>query len=462
MAAVTDRRSVLALIGAAGAALPFPVLARSAPQGAPVPWLASPEQLLCERMLLQLIEDPQVKAIQAQLRAELAASPRAQLPDAAANLDRAIAQWTNSLIFAELIDRPAQPMFLWGTDDTPRQWLGHSLGGVGTSGDNPDAIYRVAGIEGGGRYEILGQYHPEGPPTQLLIEVDKGNKAKPANVMPTAGGSHADIHSSSMISDREIKVEPDGSFRITLGGKPGTANHLSLPPDGYCMVGARDILADWAQRPARLTIRRLDKPARPAPVWSLGSVRQKVHADLAGYIRFWANFPNIWFGGIKPNQHSAPMARPGGWGYVAGLNFSLVADEALLVTTTHGGARYTGFQINDPWMIAPDARSRQVCLNISQTTPSADGPHSDGSASYVISAEDTGIANWLDTCGMRDGIGIMRWQQIPPDLKADGLIRDFRVVKLAELAAMDLPRVTEAQRRERVVARRAAYETRVR
>ena len=54
-------------------------------------------------------------------------------------------------------------------------------------------------------------------------------------------------------------------------------------------------------------------------------------------------------------------------GFVAGVNFSLAPDQAMIVNTWPGGAKYTGFQINDPWMIAPDARTRQVRLNSSQT-----------------------------------------------------------------------------------------------
>ena len=50
-----------------------------------------------------------------------------------------------------------------------------------------------------------------------------------------------------------------------------------------------------------------------------------------------------------------------------------------------------------------------------------------------------------------------------PHLKGDGLIRDHRVVKLAEVEAMkNLPRVTPAERKARVAARKGDYETRVR
>jgi hypothetical protein len=443
------------LLAAAGAA--SPALAAYARAGKAMPWLYSPDQLAAERMVITIERDPAVKAIQAKVRWDLAASKRGKLPDAARNLDRALAMWSRSLMMACALNRASRPFFLWSTDDTPREWLGHKLGGVGTAGDNPDAIYRTTGIEGGGRYEITGSFHPDSRPVQLLLEANAGDMAKPQNVMPTAGGKHEDIHSASMLNDRTIKYEPDGSFRITVSSDPGGGpNHMRIPPAGYVVIGVRDILGAWTNRPAKLAIHRLDTVAPER--WTLATVRARVLENLEGFLRFWSHFPDIWFGGLGPNTKSAPMQRPGGWGYVTGLNFSLGHDEAMLVTTHPMGAKYTGFQINDPWMMAPDARRLQVCLELSQTTPNADG-----TITYIISKTDPLVANWLDTEGMNDGLGIVRWQQIPDGLGPEGLIRDFRVVKLSEVAAMkDLPRVTPLERRKRVAARWAAYSARTR
>lgn len=447
------RRGALGLMAGASAAVSWPGVAFG--QRKDRPWLATPAQIEAETMFLALIDDPAVKAVQAKLKADLSATPRDRMPDAAATLDNAIAQWTASLMFGELAKRPTRPVLLWSTDDTSRTWLGHTLPGVGTSGDNPDAVYRMGSIMGGGRYEILGRFHPESRPTQFLLEVNQGDMTRPADVMPVSGGSHADIHNAAMISDKELVVAPDGSFRITLGGKARGPNHLNIPGSGPCVIGGRDILADWRQRAARLEIRRLD-PVKPEP-FTLDMLRGHVVRDLEGYVRFWSNFPNIWFGGLKPNTHSPPQARPGGWGFVSGMNFHLAPDEALVVTRAPGAAKYMGFQIIDPWMIAPDARTRQVCLNNTQSIPNSDGTYT-----YVIAATDPGVANWLDTTGWRDGYGIMRWQQVPAEMTNEGLIRDFRVVKTSEIAAMNLPRVTPAQRRAAIAARGPAYNTRVR
>lgn len=450
------RRSTLGLLGASAAVSAMPRLALAA-TGAH-PWLATPAQVAAENIVLELLKDPAIKQLQAEIRADLAATPRARsLPDAARTIDGAVAQWTNSLIFAELLKDTTRPAFLWGTDDTPRDWLGHHLGGVGTSGDNPDAIYRTAGIDGAGRYEILGQYHPDSRPTQVLIEIHDTDLTRPSTMMtPTAGGKAPDPQAKTQIDQNAFVVDPQGRFRIVLGGEPDGPNHLPLPSASFVTIGVRDILSDWKQRASGLTINRLDKvEAKPL---GIAQVRDAVLRDLKGYIGFWSHFPDIWFGGLKPNAHSEPQARPGGWGFVAGLNFHLAPDEAMIVTTWPGGAKYTGFQLNDPWMIAPDARMHQVCLNGSQVTPNADG-----TVTYVIAATDPGAANWLDTTGYRDGIGIIRWQAVPPELTKEGLIRDVRVVKLAEVGRIPgLPMVTPADRRARVAARKADYETRVR
>ncbi|MDG2003337.1 MAG: hypothetical protein P8J20_08400 [Novosphingobium sp.] len=446
------RRTAMTLMSAGAVAA---VTGCSLLEGEPdVPWLWSEEQEAAERMLLALEDDSDVKAIRAEMRSKLASSPRGAIGDAQITLDESLSQWTRSLIFCEVLHRPTRPMLLWMTDDTPREWNGYELGGVGMSGDNPDAIYCTAGIDGGGRYEILGKYHEDSRPVQFLMEVNAGDMGQPQNVMPVSDGEHADIHNTSMLSDRELVVAEDGTFRITLGGEGEGPNHLAIPESGYAMVGVRNIMSNWTDKAPQLTINRLDEVAEEP--WTLETVKQRVVDDLEGYIGFWSNFPNIWFGGIKPNERSEPMGRPGAWGFVGGMNFSLGEGEVFLVTTDPGAAKYTGFQIINPWMIAPDARNKQVCLNLGQTTKNADG-----TITYVIAKEDPGVANWLDTDGMSDGIGIFRWQQVPPDMSNEGLIRDFRVIKRNELDAMtEIPRVTADQRKEQVEARFAAYSSR--
>jgi hypothetical protein len=450
------RRTVLSMMsaGLASAVLGTGGRALSA-DGGDGAILATPQQIEAEKTLLRLLKEPKLRALQSTLRTKWAATPRGQTRDGAARLDEAIAQWTNSLIFAELAEHQSGATFLWGTDDTPRSWLGHTIGGVGTSGDNPDAVYRTAIIDGDSQYEIAGKFDMARKPTQLTMEVDTTRLTR----MPKIDYSkNSDLVSSvSQLTDRDLVTDADGSFRITVGGQgQGQGpNHLATS-SGTLTLGTRDIIPDWdRQRPSRLTIRQTGgKPFEPA---TYAVIAQHLYEDLAGYLEFWAPFPDTWFGGLHGSHIAEPKGRNGGWGFVNGLSFDFAApDDAIVVTLDPAGAAYTGIQIIDPWMIAPDAKKYQVCLSSAQALANPDGTRT-----YVISMTDPGVANWLDTAGLHQGLAIMRWQAVSKTTTKDTLVREFRVLKHADLAAFkDLARVTPAQRAAAVAARAKGYANR--
>src|SRR3546814_6185617 len=87
------------------------------------------------------------------------------------------------------------------------------------------------------------------------------------------------------------------------------------------------------------------------------------------------------------------------------------------------GSYYTGFQISDPWTISPDPMHRVVSLNKAQTALNPDG-----TMTFVLSATDPGIANWIDTVSLADGWMLVRWQGVPPGAAPYRFIRDVRTV----------------------------------
>jgi hypothetical protein len=71
------------------------------------------------------------------------------------------------------------------------------------------------------------------------------------------------------------------------------------------------------------------------------------------------------------------------------------------------------------------------------------------------------VANWLDTAGLHQGLAIMRWQGVPKDMTNQGLVRDFRVIKHADLAKMpELARITSGQRQATLAKRARGYANR--
>ncbi|WP_307874578.1 hypothetical protein [Frankia nepalensis] len=414
--------------------------------------LATPSQVLAEESLLELLDDLKLKNVQAELRAELASTLRGQTKSGAATLDEAISQWTNSLAMAEIGNFLPVPAQLWVTDDTPREWLGHTLPGVGTSGDNPDAIYRTAFIEGDRRYEVVGQFEAARRPAQVNIELHRGNKVNP----PPMNQKMSDLMPLASITERNLQIAPDGSFRITIGPDIESPVHLRSVP-GRLTFASRDMLSDWEQRPIWMELRPLDDtPTKP---FDLEEVKQAVYRDLPPYLLFWAKFPDLWFGGLKGNKISSPQGRAGSMaGFTVALSWDLEPGQAIVVTTDPARAAYTGFQAMDPWMIGADAKKSQVSLNLAQTAPNPDGTFT-----FVLSREDPGVANWLDTTGLDEGFGLIRWQAVPPDSPVDPatLVRDFRVVSLADGDALrDLPRVTPEQRTAQLAARAEGYNNR--
>ena len=396
---------------------------------------------------------PEQLAMQQELRAELAAMPTGQTFDGAAQIDHALALWTNSMIFAEVTAYQAKPAFIWATDNTSRNWFGHELGGAGIAGDNPDFIYRRLTVDGDGQFEITGRIDLAHRPAEMTMEAMRGNVGPMA--LKDQSRKHADMGNQiGVINDRDLVLGADGSFRITLGGAADGPNHLAMEP-GEVTVLVRDVLSDWSQRPAALSIRRTGGAEPPAR--DFAAVKRDVLAKLPDYVRFWGNYHTTWLGGLEPNSYAGPVPRDGGWGFIAGLRFKLAPGEALLVTTVSGGAGYAGFQLTDPWMMSPDTRHHQASLNLGQAKPNADGSYS-----YAIAPVDPGIANWIDSAGLHNGLALLRWQAVPPGVNKDDLIRECRVVTLSELDGLDVPRVTPPERKAQMAARDAAYASRAR
>ena len=411
------------------------------------PLLATRAQIAAEQTLIRLLRDPGLREVQAQIRKELADTPRAQTESGAATLDHAISEWTNSLIMAEIALHRPVPSIILITDNTPRTWMGHTVPGVGTSGDNPDAVYRMAVIDGTCRYEVVGRFDMANRPAQVTLELHRGTKVSP----PPMDSKKSDLTPLASISDRDLDIAQDGTFRFTIGPVPAAGVHMTSAP-GYLSLGFRDMLTDWSQRPSELELRSLD--STPQRDVSDEDLLRAIYQDLPPYIRFWSGFPEMWFGGLHGNMITPVQGRNGSLsGFIAALSYDLTDDEAIVVTMDPKNAGYTGFQLLDPWMIGADVTRHQVSLNTSQSQA-----NSDGTITYVISKSDPGIRNWLSTSGLSQGLGIVRWQAVPGRADIEEFVRSFEVVKHAELSEMPgLSRLTPQQRAQQLSDRAEAY-----
>jgi len=388
--------------------------------------LATPEQLAAERRALKVLKDPRVQAAVAEVRRSLINDPAAARPEGLALLDRALGLWLHLLAMRVMGADVARPIVLMEANEARRSWSDVGFPPSGGAGINPDNIYRAAYIDGRHSYELYGQAFADGA-GEFSIE---GTIGGPADfVLTTAGKPNPDMGNQFALSrDSDIFRDEDGRFTITMDRSPanGRFNHIEIP-EGPISLILRNTLSDWRQVPTTFGIRRVDtEEAGPPP--SDEELALEIASKLAPWVAVWTTLKAKFLGFREDNKIVGPLPRDGGWGFFAGVHYRLEDDEALVVTTYHGGAEYTGVHLNDDWFAGSDPRHSFISLNINQAVRSPDG-----TVTYVIASSDPGFVNWLDTERTRSGFIHFRWQRTPPGLDPATLVRGCQRMKLADL-----------------------------
>jgi hypothetical protein len=139
--------------------------------------------------------------------------------------------------------------------------------------------------------------------------------------------------------------------------------------------------------------------------------------------------------------------------YVMG-RFDLGPGEAFVVDVSDGWAQYFTVPLSNVWGTTLDIVDRTGSLNKAQSVPNEDGTYT-----YVISSADPGVANWIDTNGLDEGILTLRMAEFGGDGPTADLGARGRVVMLDDLDAEvpTLRRVSTQERATQLTDRRAAY-----
>jgi len=138
--------------------------------------------------------------------------------------------------------------------------------------------------------------------------------------------------------------------------------------------------------------------------------------------------------------------------YIMG-HFKISDDEAFVIDVGVGGAGYFICPITNWWGTTNGIMHRTGSLNKAQSVA-----NNDGNYTFVISKSDPGVHNWIDPCGMGEGILTLRWAEFENDQPGDDLGVMARVVKLSNLEA-ELPSETKfvsAEERQFQLKERAA------
>lgn len=263
-------------------------------------------------------------------------------------------------------------------------------------GDNTDALYVGAPIDGSETYRIAGE---RGTAAYFAVTVLEDGET------PWGGGVVGTLFGP------DLEVDASGRFELILSPDPHPGNWIQTTPKTY-RVTFRQFFADWEnERPMEAEIECLSSRGEAPPVLTLDAV-DKGLAKAAAWLRtstnYWADKLDRWQ--ARPNEfiafaemESAQIdATPGGTPLIS--YWKLAPDEALIVRVTPPVCNYWNCEFGSYWWETMDYRWR-----LSSTNAHLAKLESDGSLTVVVSHDDPGVPNWLDPSGHEEGYITFRW-----------------------------------------------------
>lgn len=324
-------------------------------------------------------------------------------------------------------------------------------------GDSGDQRYLMAEIRGGETYRLWGS---RGRHRRLDFQIYAGEPWSPKGGRVTA-----------TVASDDLQVAADGSFEILASAeKPSgyTGNWLHNPKDGSTVI-VRQIFSDWNRElPGEVHIDRVGMEGALKPPLDRAEMARRL-SEAAAALRtnatVWPSFVDrLYFEG-KPLNYISPPRDPSRQGGLSGRwmatgNYVLKKDEALVLKLWPSTpANYISVQLIDVWMQSLEYANRQSMLNLDQAYRSADGAYY-----FVISREDPGIRNWLDTVGTERGEILIRYdgmqgRQIAPEEYPT--LQKVPFAELSKLLPAGTPNISAEERAKALAERRRHLQRRL-
>ncbi|MBW8752742.1 MAG: hypothetical protein JF595_01105 [Sphingomonadales bacterium] len=406
--------------------------------------IANTDQFAAERDVLAMWDMPQTRAARAHVAQLWRVGYGADVPPGLdLSFDAAMDGYLANYLFKAAAADPVRPRFV--RNFMPgHAWRGHEVLDARMGADNPDNCYRLAGIAHGGRYRVWGRILDSCPAHVSFTLVENWGTSVTVQTVELPG----------------IAVEEDGSFTITIDDRPaaGRGNHMTTNPRVKFLF-VRDSMMDWAREtPLELHIERLDAGAAVAPdaEQRLDEALRRAREEVPLY---------YWFFRLSAGMAANTMVQPMRTGSVGGLvtqassigRLHLEDDQAAVIRFAPLGAAYNSLQLAMWWYRSIDAHLLQTGLSAAQAVRDADG-----GITAVISAEDPGVANWVQTGGFKDLLPMVRWQGMAP-----GGVEPWHEMSIVPLGRLDAalggaqPRMDVAARAKQLADRRGAWARRV-
>jgi hypothetical protein len=235
-----------------------------------------------------------------------------------------------------------------------------------------------------------------------------------------------------MLSKQELEVDEDGSFEIVLSKEPAGRNWLKIEEETTLLM-VRQTFADRGKEdPAELKVINTMADQKPGALSS-----KQVDEGLKTASMFVGGASLLfarWAHGFKKHVNQLPRFDPeisnaaGGDESIIYYHsyWKLEPDEALVIEVHPPDCDAWNFQLNNYWMESLDYRYYNICINKNEASYEADG-----SLRVIVSQEDPGRPNWIETAHHREGTMCWRWYRLHDGAQA--IQPSCRVVKHSDL-----------------------------
>jgi hypothetical protein len=274
--------------------------------------------------------------------------------------------------------------------------------------DNPDTMYFGTRVQANHEYLVTGR---RGTTTDVSFQL--------------LGGEYTDDNvpdSETAFDDRRLDIASDGTFE------------WRFTPTGPAQLVIREVYNDWSAQRGSFAIARTDTVGTAPPPLTRELIEKRYAVagkQLIQRVKTWLQFPQWFYMNIPVNTMVAPRLTPGGLAtqYSSAGHFDLAPEQALIITLPVTDAPYLGFQLGSLWYISLDYINHQTSLNATQAQADPDGK-----IRIVVSDQNPGVTNWVETLEHRKGFLQFRWQRVSRELtEADG--PTVEVVDIDKVAA---------------------------
>jgi hypothetical protein len=318
-------------------------------------------------------------------------------------------------------------------------------------GDAADFVYQQAWIDGESVYRISGN---RGSARFLNFTVQGPRPDKiPGTEWPSLQEPFGDIPEANLFA-HELRTDWDGRFELYVGGPQRGPNWLPTTK-GSRKLFIRQGFDRWEETPARLRIERIDMD-EPRPLPTPDTIVEAIDwagRFVTGLMNDWPDHPYRYSGGVVdaervnvfPQVAEADGADRKRGRAVAHMCWRLSPDEALIVE----------FDDHDSFWMASNAgvffNSMDYLYRPVSYTPSRARADGDGKVRLVLSHDDPGYHNWLDTQGFEQGG--LTYRNLLSDVQTALRTRLVRRADLASAMPSDSVKIAPQERRAQMWAR---------